>query len=238
MKTYIKQLIDNSGNNLIPVSGTSSCYNSEGLNVDQLIENLKNTLITSITWSELQNLKNSSKLSPGIIYLISDYETVTSQPGTSATGTKMPILVQAISNNTLLEDGIAIGGSSGSGLIEVKYCLDNDGTRFSWADESGFGVIYWMRDANNNQAPYDFKNILFNEHYTFDLNGNDFSGSCYNNTIQSAYEDGKQVLNRVTFQNTNASDSCSRNFIDGGTRDTNYGPGTSDTDTRYILGEY
>jgi hypothetical protein len=43
---------------------------------------------------------------------------------------------------------------------ELKYCLDNDTTRFAWADEeNGKGVIYYMKDEKNNECPYDFKNI-------------------------------------------------------------------------------
>ena len=56
MSTYIKQLIDANGNNLIPVSGTASCYNSYGLTVDEIIENLKSDMkgIIPITWAELK----------------------------------------------------------------------------------------------------------------------------------------------------------------------------------------
>lgn len=45
---------------------------------------------------------------------------------------------------------------------ELKYSLDNDETRFAWADiENGTGVIYYMKDEHNNECPYDFKNIKF-----------------------------------------------------------------------------
>ena len=45
---------------------------------------------------------------------------------------------------------------------ELKYCLDNDKTRFAWADEeNGKGVIYYMKDEWGNECPYDFKNIQF-----------------------------------------------------------------------------
>jgi hypothetical protein len=44
---------------------------------------------------------------------------------------------------------------------ELKYCLDNDTNRFYWADSAGKGVIYYMKDEFGNEAPYDFKNILF-----------------------------------------------------------------------------
>ncbi len=45
---------------------------------------------------------------------------------------------------------------------KLKYCLDNDTSRFAWADEvNGKGVIYRMVDEWNNDCPYDFKNIQF-----------------------------------------------------------------------------
>lgn len=48
------------------------------------------------------------------------------------------------------------------GAWEIKYCLDNDETRFVWADEeNGKGVIYYMKDEFNNECSYDFKNIQF-----------------------------------------------------------------------------
>lgn len=43
---------------------------------------------------------------------------------------------------------------------ELKYCLDNDTTRFEWADTTnGKGVIYYMKDEHGNEAWYDFKSI-------------------------------------------------------------------------------
>lgn len=44
---------------------------------------------------------------------------------------------------------------------KIWYCLDNDASRFAWADSTnGKGVIYRMIDEWNNDCPYDFKNIL------------------------------------------------------------------------------
>ena len=57
---------------------------------------------------------------------------------------------------------------------KVWYCLDNDNTRFCWADtENGKGVIYRLIDEYNNDLPYDFKNILF-------LRYRDSNGRIYN----------------------------------------------------------
>ena len=50
---------------------------------------------------------------------------------------------------------------------QLKYCLDNDTSRFIWADEvNGKGVIYRMIDEFNNDCPYDFKNIQFKRKLT------------------------------------------------------------------------
>ena len=47
----------------------------------------------------------------------------------------------------------------------LKYSLDNDTDRFAWADtENGKGVIYFMRDEFGNEAPYDFKNIMYDSY--------------------------------------------------------------------------
>lgn len=44
---------------------------------------------------------------------------------------------------------------------ELKYCLDNDKELFAWADTNGKGVIYYMKDEFGNEAPYDFKNVMY-----------------------------------------------------------------------------
>jgi hypothetical protein len=44
----------------------------------------------------------------------------------------------------------------------IKYCLDNNNSRFAWADTiNGKGVIYYMKDEYKNECWYDFKNIQF-----------------------------------------------------------------------------
>lgn len=51
---------------------------------------------------------------------------------------------------------------------EIKYTLDNDTNRFDWADTvNGTGVIYYMKDEFENEAHYDFKNIMFKRDSAF-----------------------------------------------------------------------
>lgn len=73
----------------------------------------------------------------------------------------------------------------------------------------GKGVIYWMQDEFGNEAPYDFKNILFNSLFTFNNYTEDASlkSNCYNNKIEPCYitnEDKKvQDLNFITIEGYN-----------------------------------
>lgn len=53
---------------------------------------------------------------------------------------------------------------------ELKYCLDNDKELFAWADTNGKGVIYYMKDEFGNEAPYDFKNVMFARRYVSAVN--------------------------------------------------------------------
>ena len=75
----------------------------------------------------------------------------------------------ATSTNTLLEECFAIKHDGDTyfndcdlNRWQIWYCLDNDATRFTWANTTnGKGVIYRMIDEYGNDCPYDFKNIQF-----------------------------------------------------------------------------
>lgn len=58
---------------------------------------------------------------------------------------------------------------------ELKYCLDNDKELFNWAETDGKGVIYYLRDEFGNEAPYDFKNVLFRRKNITRVSSNDLS---------------------------------------------------------------
>ena len=145
------------------------------------------------TWSNLKELKTNSQLKPGKWYCITDYICVTNSTITTikSGGHSFSILVLATSENTLSETAFATKPSEtievehqiGNRIIvteeanpnythfqycnldawELKYCLDNDQTRFPWCgsdDDGGKGVIYYMEDEFGNKCDYDFKNIL------------------------------------------------------------------------------
>jgi hypothetical protein len=75
---------------------------------------------------------------------------------------------------------------------EIKYTIHNNKNVHEWADSiNGKGVIYWMKDEFDNEAGYDFKNLIYKidnkSVYTFSkLNDTDlsiFGNDCYSNYI-------------------------------------------------------
>ena len=135
------------------------------------------SLITPITYAELVALRDSSSLVAGMQYRITDYACTTTQENTQSAGHPFDIIVTADSENTLNDKARAIQHEGDTYFADcylnawkIWYCLDNDSTRFAWADSvNGKGVIYRMIDEWNNDVPYDFKNIQF-KRYILDAN--------------------------------------------------------------------
>lgn len=125
------------------------------------------------TYAALVSKRNSGALTPGMQYRITDYECTTAQEDTRAVSHPFDIIVTADDESTLnenaracLHDGddyySAEGSNCNLAAWELKYDLDNDTTKYAWADATnGKGVIYWMKDEKNNECPYDFKQIQF-----------------------------------------------------------------------------
>lgn len=124
------------------------------------------------TWTQLISLRNAHKLIPGQMYRITDYiTTVANDPEAQSAGHPFDIVVMALSADSLSEHALAMhsardtDGYFGDAKLEawkIWYCLDNDTTRFQWADTAnGKGVIYRMIDEWQNDCPYDFKNVQF-----------------------------------------------------------------------------
>lgn len=126
-------------------------------------------IIENITYSQLKYLRDNGKLIPRCYYRITDYQCTTSKANTMSAGHVFDIIVTADDESTLNEvaraakhDGDTYFANNDLSAWKIWYCIDNDTTRFEWADSTnGKGVIYRMIDEWNNDVPYDFKNIKF-----------------------------------------------------------------------------
>ena len=154
-------------------------------------------LLVSITWSELKALRDNSQLVAGTWYRITDYTCTTIQENTRSAGHIFDVIVRGDSENKLNEEAFAIQhegddyfASSNLSAWKLWYSLDNDTTRFAWADSTnGKGVIYRMIDEWNNDVPYDFKNIQFARDWSAIAPDSGLSGTVYCYTF-SIFLDG------------------------------------------------
>ena len=130
--------------------------------------------LTEITYAELKALRDNGELAQGTMYKITDYVCTSTDPETQVESHPFDIIVVADSESSLNENALAsakaddayynVSGSTDAVLAswKLKYCIDNDTARFSWADTTnGKGVIYYMKDDKGNECYYDFKQIKF-----------------------------------------------------------------------------
>ena len=140
---------------------------------DCIVNKIGDSSIEHITYSNLKTLRDNSGLLPGKWYRITDYKTTTNTTNTQSANHVFDILVMAVYRNALSEIAFVTKNASDTYFSscelqawELRYCLDNDKNRFAWAlnTAEGRGVIYYMKDEYNNEAPYDFKNIQFKDY--------------------------------------------------------------------------
>ena len=198
--------------------------NSVDTRIDTL-EELATFRTIPVSYLDLRRLRDNGDLVPCQQYRITDYTCTTTQANTKSAGHVFDIIVTADDETTLNEvaravkhDGDTYFANCDLNAWKIYYSLDNDTTRFAWADETnGKGVIYRMIDEWNNDVPYDFKNIQFKHpndtttypyyYYTF-ASGNveantdhslSISNNCYSNNIRGHMSGGKMILNNIIF---------------------------------------
>lgn len=183
--------------------------------INDIEENNVNTEnMESVTYSELKSKRDGGELVPGKHYRITDYVTTTSQENTQSAGHQFDVVVLALDEKTLsenahamLHEGDTYFSTNGADLSawELKYCLDNDTTRFAWADETnGKGVIYRMIDEWGNDCPYDFKNIQFKRWAITDITSSTLSSDALNelkNTYVFSSNGGKHFAAKDAYGN-------------------------------------
>lgn len=179
----------------------------------------------SVTYTQLVKMVKESKLRWGMMYRLTNYQ-ATVDSDLLRVSTRLPIMTEgqntnngfdiilrATSNCTLNENARLIQSVNSNYFEdchleswEIKYSLFNDKSRFEWAKEDGFGVIYYMKDNYSNEASYDFKNIVFggDRKYTFTITNTNSDasmiGKARNNIIKPCYDSIKRLrLNNVLF---------------------------------------
>lgn len=109
---------------------------------NQIADYVKNGKTINTTWADLKTLRDNSQLVAGQWYRITDYVTTTVQENTQSAGHQFDVIVRADSTNVLnenayaaLHSGDTYFSTAGANLAawELKYCLDNDTTKFAWA---------------------------------------------------------------------------------------------------------
>lgn len=169
----------------------------------------------NITYSNLVELVNVNALNPGQEYRITDYTFTTTTPNTESAGHDFDIIVTADTTNTLNENAKAVSKeddiyfkNSNLSAWEIKYTIYNNKNVHEWADPiNGKGVIYWMKDEFNNEAGYDFKNLIYKidnkQAYTFSkLNNIDLSISgndCYSNCIAPYFTNRQELPKNIVW---------------------------------------
>gem|GEM_PF-2174580 len=143
--------------------------------IDELTDRVDalEVLVKETTYAALVAKKSAGTLVEGEFYRITDYNCVIDSDVAVSADHPFDIIVKATGANTLSETAFAAehaGNNYFSGgnvaAWQLRYCIDNDVSRFDWADDqTGKGVIYYMKDEWGNECPYDFKNIKFKRVY-------------------------------------------------------------------------
>ena len=105
------------------------------------------SLVVSTTYAELKALRDTSGLSVGTWYRITDYDTtVYNNANARAAGHPFDVLVMATDVNQLSEDAKAVHSARDTegyfahanlAAWKLKYSLDNDSAKFAWASDGG-----------------------------------------------------------------------------------------------------
>lgn len=130
-----------------------------------------------VTYSELVELRDNGELVSGKYYRIIDYIATThSESNFIPTNIPLDVVVMALTEDTLCEEGYAVKRSGYNytndineifkTTIKIYYTLNNDREFYYWADtENGKGVIYRMSELGvfNTENARDFDYIGLGE---------------------------------------------------------------------------
>lgn len=169
----IAKLQDNTGKVIYPVTHMNAVVGIHD-ELDKLKQSGNVSPMVEITYDEIVALRDAGELVPGMMYRITDYTCTTTREDTQSAHNDFDIIVTAVDVDKVSETARAIRRAgdtyfenSNLEAWQIWYTLDNDITKYGWADpENGKGVVYRMIDEFNNDCPYDFKSIQFKRYNT------------------------------------------------------------------------
>lgn len=163
--------------------GSTEIYNVNIVGYKNTWSRDKNIPWELITYRDLVNKIELTNLVPGKKYAITDYACTYWRPinlntmlvTEDVSDDFTMIICTATTISRISPDVQIIRESSRVPIIEAKYSLDADfcGWTKGITQAQGFrGVIYHLKDANNNEAYYDFKHVKFRRWGISDITAN------------------------------------------------------------------
>lgn len=176
-KTKVSQYLGNSDTETI----SQKIITEQIYTVHDMIREIDTSKMQYVTYEELISLIKNDSLIEGMQYRIIDYVTkptstsIYVEEGVIVTSAEHPfdLIVTAISSNTIDCDAQAVPNpnvtyfdTANLQSWKIKYRVGN----LDLSDNSK-GTIYYMKDQNDNEASYDFKNIqfTFTEDYPYQI---------------------------------------------------------------------
>lgn len=116
--------------------------------------------LTATTWQELKDKRDASKLTPGALYRITDYNCTTTQENTKSAGHQFDIILLALSESKLAEEGWAM--MHDSPIYDVIFTDDNIKCYLNKRDENVYDVVS-VETLLGIEIPVDILEPLINE---------------------------------------------------------------------------
>jgi len=194
--------------------------NADELTAINLAVSTSNLTCIEVTYDELMLLIGSELLSPGRLYLLSDYETTYTQPVTGtamSSGVVEPLVLQAISGSKLANQGRSLTYAQ-----DVIYYTVTGDAYDGYSDE-GFtkGKIYRRIDTlRSNDIGTDWRHVKYRRGGVDKLLFEDYD-YCFNNVIKTTHLFNSIVGNG--FSNNRFEDGFTGNTIGNNCTNNNAG---------------
>ena len=199
-------------------------------------------IVHLLTYDTVLQLKESEELKVGHVYVIQDFQTIYSDGSDGVMKGKTYWLFLHPTSKSTFDPRVGIFCPEDSNNNCSKWTVEYDIARSEVATgEYNKGTITYLKDQNNNEAFYDFKNIKFKKtldelkdfpktytkdtyFYTFDNDGLEGSEHGWKNNRLGRGAIRNIFLNDT--ENTSIESDCHDNVFAGGCINSRFGYGT------------